>query len=140
TLRGPGDAGWLVGALVASASVVAVVGLAPLVLGGAVTDVQGVRRVLGTYRSPNHFALLLGRALPFLVTMAWCMPRWRVWAGIGTVLCAGDMLTTFSVGGWLATGLATLVVVGLLGGRRLLLALVVAGAVVAAVLLAATPV
>ena len=139
-VRGPKDALWLVGGLVASASMVAVVGLGQLAFGGAVTDVQGVRRVLGTYSSPNHFALLLGRALPFLVALTWCVRRWRVWAGVGATLCAGALLATFSVGGWLASGLALLVVVGLLGGRRLLLALVVAGVIAGAVLLFAVPV
>ena len=139
TLRSTRDAAWLMGGLLAATTVVAVVGLVQQVLGGAVTDVQGVRRVLGTYTSPNHFALLLGRALPFLVALAWTVPRWRPWAISGTVLCAGALAATFSVGGWLATGLALLVVVGLLGGRRLVLALVVAGIIGAAVVLIAAP-
>jgi len=139
TLRNIRDAAWLIGALLAATTVVATVGLAQQALGGAVTDVQGVRRVLGTYTSPNHFALLLGRALPFLVALAWSVPRWRPWAIGGAVLCAGALGVTFSVGGWLATGLALLVVVALLGGRRLALALVVAGAIGAAVVLVAAP-
>ena len=80
TLRNPRDAAWLIGGLLAAASMVAVIGLVQLVLGGAVTDVQGVRRVLGTYTSPNHFALLLGRSLPFLAALGWSVPRWRPWA------------------------------------------------------------
>lgn len=139
-VRSPRDIAWLVAALVGAASLVAVIGLVQLVLGGAVTDVQGVRRVLGTYTSPNHFALLLGRALPFLAAFAWCLPRWRPYAIAGGVLCAGALLATFSVGGWLATGLALLVVAGLLGGRRLVAALLVAGIVAGAVVLLAAPV
>jgi O-antigen ligase len=139
TLRTATDAAWLVGALLASATVVAIIGLVQLGFGGAVTDVQGVRRVLGTYTSPNHFALLLGRALPFLAALAWSVRRWRAWAIAGGLLCAGALGATFSVGGWLATGLALLVVVGLLGGRRPLLALLAAGLVLAAVVFVAAP-
>ncbi len=139
-LRGPRDAGLLVAALLGTTTLVAVLGLSQMVVGGAVTDVQGVRRVLGTYTSPNHFALLLGRALPLLVAVAWLLPRWRVLAGVGALLCGCALLATFSVGGWLATALAVLVVVGLLGGRRVLLALALAGVIAAAVLLLAAPV
>jgi O-antigen ligase len=139
-LRGPGDAGVLVAALLGTTTLVAVFGLSQVVLGGAVTDVQGVRRVLGTYTSPNHFALLLGRALPLLIAVAWLLPRWRIVAGVGVLLCGGALLATFSVGGWLATGLAVLVVAGLLGGRRMLLALALAGVLAGGVLLVAAPV
>ncbi|MCC7367568.1 MAG: O-antigen ligase family protein [Chloroflexi bacterium] len=140
TVRSASDVLWLVGALLVSTTVVAILGLVQLVAGGAVTDVQGVRRVLGTYTSPNHFALLLGRALPFWLALGWQLPRWRPWAIAGGLLCAGALGATFSVGGWLASGLALLVVVGLLGGRRLLLALVLAGIVAGAVVFLAAPV
>jgi O-antigen ligase len=139
-LRTREDVGWLVGALVGVTTLVAVLGLVQFVRGGAVTDVQGVRRVLGPYSSPNHFALLLGRALPFLLAIGWCLPRWRPWAIGGAALCGGALLATFSVGGWIGTGLAVLVVAGLLGGRRVVLGLVVAGLLVAAVVLFAVPV
>lgn len=139
-LRGPGDAVWLVGVLVGITTAVAVLGLVQLVVGGAVTDVQGVRRVLGTYTSPNHFALLLGRALPFLAALAWMVPRWRVWAAAGGALCGAALLVTFSVGGWLGTGLALLLVAGLAGGRRALLGLALAGLVATAVVFFAAPV
>jgi len=139
-LRGSRDAAWLVAALLTATALVAAIGLAQLVMGGAVTDVQGVRRVLGTYTSPNHFALVLGRALPFLLALAWIVPRWRPWALAGAALCAGALFATFSVGGWIATGLAVLVVVGLMGGRRYVAALVVAGAIAACILLVAAPV
>ena len=61
--------------------------------------------MLGTYTSPNHFALLLGRALPFLVAIAW-MRAALAGLGIGGApsLCAGALLATFSVGGWLGDG------------------------------------
>ncbi|HZO29967.1 MAG TPA: O-antigen ligase family protein [Chloroflexota bacterium] len=139
-LRSPADAAWLVATLLGVSSLVAAIGLAQLVLGGAVTDVQGVRRVLGTYTSPNHFALLLGRALPFLAAIAWIVPRWRRLAVVGSLLCGGALLATFSVGGWLGTGAALLVVVGLAGGRRAVAGLTVAGLLAAVVLFVALPV
>jgi O-antigen ligase len=138
-LRSPADGAWLVYALLATTTVVAMVGLVQLVVGGAVTDVQGVRRVLGTYTSPNHFALLLGRSAPFLLALAWLFPKWRLVAGVGLLICLGALLATFSVGGWLATGLATLTVVALVGGRRPVLALASTGIIVAAVVVVAVP-
>ena len=119
---------------------VAVVGLGQAAFGGAVTEVQGVRRVLGTYTSPNHFALLLGRTIPFLLAIAWLVPRWRLWAGAGLLLCGGALLATFSVGGWLGTALAMLVAVGLVGGRRIVLGLTLAGLLAGVVVFAAAPV
>jgi O-antigen ligase len=59
---------------------------------------------------------------------------------VGTVLCTGALLATFSVGGWLGTGVAVLVVVGLAGGRRALLGMALAGLVAAAVVFLAVPV
>jgi O-antigen ligase len=138
-LRSPADAAWPVLALLGATTVVAVVGLAQLVFGGGVTDVQGVRRVLGTYTSPNHFALLLGRVLPFLVAFSWIVPRARLWAAAAALVCAGALVATFSVGGWIGTWLGVLVVVGLAGGRRLLLGVLLAGLVAAAVFLVAAP-
>ena len=138
-LRSPADAAWLAYALLATTTVVAMVGLVQLVVGGAVTDVQGVRRVLGTYTSPNHFALLLGRSAPFLLAFAWLVPKRRVPFGVGLLICLGALLATFSVGGWLATGLAMLVVVAILGGRRPVLALAGVSVLLAAVVLLAVP-
>jgi O-antigen ligase len=140
TVKDVRDVGWLVGALLAATTAVALIGLGQWVFGGAVTEVQGVRRVLGTYSSPNHFALLLGRALPFLLALAWCVPRWRPWAAGGFLVCAAALGATFSVGGWLGTGLALLVVGGLVGGRRLVLALIMAGVVASTAVFVAAPV
>ena len=55
-------------------------------------------------------------------------------------MCGLALLLTFSVGGWLGTGFAILVVVGLLGGRRPVLGLVVASTMAAGVVLAMAPV
>jgi O-antigen ligase len=50
------------------------------------------------------------------------------------------LLLSFSVGGWLATGFAVLLVVGLQGGRRPLAALLVAGVLALGVVLTVAPV
>lgn len=139
-LRSPGDVARLVLALAAVTTVVAVVALLQAVAGGAVTEVQGVRRVQGTYTSPNHLALLLGRALPLLTAAALLLPRWRLLAAVGAMLCAGALVATFSVGGWLGAGLGVLVVMGLVGGWRPVAALVAVGALAGAVLFTAAPV
>ena len=139
-VRAPADARRLVDVLTVAATVVATLAVAQYFLGGAVTDVQGVRRVHGTYTSPNHLALLLGRALPFLLAFAWLLPRYRLLRLGATLLCGVALLLSFSVGGWLATGGAVLLVVGLLGGRRPLAALLVAGVLALGVVLAVAPV
>ncbi|MDP8922651.1 MAG: O-antigen ligase family protein, partial [Chloroflexota bacterium] len=59
TVRTPVDAGHLVDVLTVVATAVAALAIAQFFVGGAVTEVQGVRRVHGTYTSPNHLALLL---------------------------------------------------------------------------------
>lgn len=139
-MRGPADARRLVDVLTLATTLVAALAVAQFFFGGAVTEVQGVRRVHGTYTSPNHLALLLGRAIPFLLALAWVLPRRRLPRLGATSLCGLALLLTFSVGGWLGTGLAVLLVVGLLGGRRPLAALLVAGALAAGVVLTVAPV
>jgi O-antigen ligase len=114
--------------LVATAGV-ALLGITQLFIGGAVTDVQGVRRVHGTYMSPNHLGLLLGRALPFLVAGAWLLPRRRPIDLVGVVLCGLALILSFSVGAWLGTLAALLAVAALVGGRRALLYALIACAV-----------
>jgi O-antigen ligase len=140
TLRTPTDARRLVDVLTMVATTVAALAVAQLFLGGAVTDVQGVRRVHGTYTSPNHLALLLGRALPFLLALAWLLPHLRPFRLAAAALCGLALLLSFSLGGWLGTGLAGLLVVGLLGGRRPLAVLLLAGVLAASILLAVAPV
>ena len=139
-VRSPAEARRLVDVLALVTTVVATLAVAQFFLGGAVTDVQGVRRVHGTYTSPNHLALLLGRTIPFLLALAWLVPRCRLVRLGAATLCGLALLLSFSVGGWLGTGLAVLLVVGLLGGRRPVAALLVAGVLVVAVVLAVAPV
>lgn len=123
------EAAPLLNALLLAATAAATLGIAQFFVGGAVTETQGVRRVLGTYQSPNHLGLLLGRALPFLIAGAWLLPARRPLLGAAGAACAMALLLTFSVGAWLGTGAAILVVVAALGRRTLLPATVGAGVV-----------
>lgn len=102
--------GFLIGA---SVTALAAVVQAPLGIGG--TAVEGVVRVQAWYPSANHLALMLGRALPFVLAAALC---WRRWMWLPTALVALAMLLTFSTGGWLGTLAAMLVVLLALGYRR----------------------
>lgn len=139
-VRAPADALRLIDVLAAVTTLVAVVAVAQFFIGGSVTDVQGVRRVQGTYTSPNHLALLLGRTIPFLLAAAWVLPHGRPVRMAAGAVCCIALLMTFSLGGWLATGVAIAVVVGLLGGRRWLAALLLAAVLVASIAVTLAPV
>jgi O-antigen ligase len=125
-------AGLLVGAVG-----IALAGLLGLPFGWGTSSAEGVSRLQAFYPSANHLALLLGRALPWLVALAWLGGRWRWPALVGAGLVVGALGATFSLGGWLGGGCALLVVVGLLGGRRLLGLLAAAGALAGLAALAA---
>ena len=114
------DATRMLNVLLAAATVVALIGIAQFFVGGAVTDVEGVRRVQGTYTSPNHLGLLLGRAVPFLFAGVWLLPRQRALRAVAAVICVAALGLTFSLGAWLGTLAALLALAALLGGRRAL--------------------
>src|SRR5439155_15605254 len=105
--------GFLVAATVTA---IAAIAQAPLGIGG--TAAEGVLRVQAWYPSANHLALMLGRALPFLVAGVIVGQRW-LWLPAGLVGLA--LVLTFSTGGWLGALAATLVVVAALNRRRLAL-------------------
>ena len=111
----PGTSIWgLVGFLLgATVTAVAAILQAPLGIGG--TAVEGVLRVQAWYPSANHLALMLGRALPFLLA---CAMASRRWSWIPTAVVGVAMLLTFSTGGWLGALAAVLVVLAALGRRR----------------------
>jgi O-antigen ligase len=132
----PKQAWRIVGALLMTTTLVAAFGIGQSLFGGAVTEVGGVRRIQGTYLSPNHLGLLLGRVLPFLVALAWLVAARRRLAVVGAVVCAAALGLSFSLGGWLGTGAGLLVVAGLAGGRRAVAAAATVGVIVA---LAALP-
>ncbi len=104
------------GGFLAGATLTALAAIAqgPLGIGG--TAVEGVLRAQAWYPSANHLALMLGRAWPFLVAGTLAGWRW-LWLPAGLVGLA--LLLTFSTGGWLGGLAGVLVVVGVLGRRRL---------------------
>lgn len=91
-----------------------------------ITAEAGLRRIRGFYGSPNNLALFLGRALPFALAFALFWRRGRLLWLTATVVMALAMLLTFSIGGWVAIGLAVLVVAALHSGRTLKVAVAVA--------------
>lgn len=117
-LTTPGSARWVVSGLLGSTALVALVALGQFASGHGVVDTEGVRRAVGTYPSPNHLALMLGRTLPFFLALGWTGPDPRWPYRIGGLLAAGALLASFSIGGWLGTAAALIVVMGLIAGRR----------------------
>jgi O-antigen ligase len=106
---------WALIGFLAGATVTALAAIlqAPLGIGG--TAVEGVLRVQAWYPSANHLALVLGRALPFLLAAA---IGWRRAAWLPAVVVGLALLLTFSTGGWLGAVAAVLVVLLALGYRR----------------------
>ena len=131
------DASRMLDALLAVTTLVALVAIGQYFLGGAVTDVEGVRRVQGTYTSPNHLGLLLGRAVPFLLAGVWLLPRQRAPRALAAVICVAALALTFSLGAWLGTLAALLALAALLGGRRALTTTAVGAAILGAVVVLA---
>jgi O-antigen ligase len=113
---------------VMAASVTAAAAIAQLALGIGGTEAEGVRRAQAWYPQPNHLALMLGRALPFLLAFALVWRGWLVWLGL--IVVAVALLLTFSTGGWLGSSVAVIVVLLALGWRRVGVRVGVAGAAV----------
>src|SRR5437868_7751155 len=108
-------------------TVAAVVAVASTAIGFGGTEAEGVRRAQAWYPSPNHLALMLGRAWPFLLAAG--LGRSRL-ALLPAIAVGGGLLLTFSTGGWLATGCATVVTLAVLGWRRVAVRLTAAGTLV----------
>src|SRR5581483_3452817 len=98
-------------------------------------QVEGVRRALGLYPSPNQLALYLGYALPFAAALALWAPARRAWFGALAALLGLALALTFSIGGWLGAG-ASLLVLAALWGRRALVVTAAAGIALGAASLA----
>lgn len=123
-------AGILVGGIA-----IALIGLYQYFFNTNVVAVEGSRRILGPYLSPNHAGLFMGRIIPITLALALFDPGLRrVAVAILVPLCLAQLLT-FSVGAWLGTGAGVLLVV-LLWNRKVALAL---GGGMAAILAAAVP-
>ena len=121
TLRPLGPEPWAIGGFLIAASLAAMTAFVQLGLGLGGTEAEGVRRAQAWYPSPNHLALMLGRALPFALALALARPRrlpnatgWLVVILVGVAL-----LASFSVGGWLGGVAAILAVIAAMRPGRI---------------------
>ena len=94
----------------------ALIACVQIALGTGGTEAEGVRRAQAWYPSPNHLALMLGRAWPFVLAAALTRSR-LLW--IPAAILAAGIVLTFSTGGWLGVGAATVLVVAMLTRRTL---------------------
>jgi O-antigen ligase len=110
-----GSAQWALAGFLAAATLTSLAAIVqgPLGIGG--TAAEGVLRVQAWYPSANHLALMLGRAMPFLLAGA---IAWRRWLWLPCAVVGLGLLLTFSTGGWLGALAAGLVVLVGLGRRR----------------------
>jgi O-antigen ligase len=122
SLRGPRDARALALAFLLGAAGASLLALGQVVLGRGLVAAEGVARAVALYRSPNNLALLLDRALPLALALAWARavrsPKSEVRSGIfrelrgrsfwlsAAALCALALFFTFSRGAWLAAAVA----------------------------------
>ena len=93
----------LIQAFVAGAAVAAAVALAePIIAPSAAVQAEGVIRLSGFYPSPNHLAMIVERALPFVVAagMFKLWPSRVAWPLAGVLAVA--LLGSFSRAGWIA--------------------------------------
>jgi len=115
----------LADALTAGAVVVAIVGLYQYFFTDYVEAVQGVRRILSIYDSPNHLSLFLGRVIPISLCLAAFggtrrgrVTRWRrLTHGLALIPLTLCLYLTYSRGAWLLGLPAALVCIGLMRGR-----------------------
>ncbi|MBI4494185.1 MAG: O-antigen ligase family protein [Chloroflexi bacterium] len=110
-VRGRREARRVVEAFLVAAVAVAVLGVGQWAFGLNTTQAEGVHRAAGTFGSPNHLGLYLGRAVPFLVAgLLWYRGR-RRWAyGLGALGVGAGLGATFSAGAWLGVGAAVLAI------------------------------
>ncbi len=132
-VRGRAELMLLLAGLLLGATAAAGLGIYQYLFTDHVIAVEGARRILGPYSSPNQMALYLGRLLPMAMAIALYLPGLRLAAtGAAAVLAVG-LLLTFSLGGWLAGLLAVAAVLLLRWSRTLA---VMAGVIVAAIVAA----
>ncbi|HEY7063239.1 MAG TPA: O-antigen ligase family protein [Chloroflexota bacterium] len=112
----------LVVSFLGAAAAVALLAVAQVLGNVNTVQVEGVRRALGLYPSPNQLALYLGYALPLAAALALWAPALRGWLGALAALLALALALTFSIGGWLGAGVSLLVLAALWGRRALVVA------------------
>ena len=110
----------LVDALVASATIVSLYGLYQWLFTANIIQAEGVRRILGTYLSPNNLALFLERVLPLAIAVAVLAAddARRRWYAAAMVPIGVTLLLTFSRGAWLLGVPAMLLWLAWWGGPR----------------------
>ena len=135
-LRDRSDLNRLLGGLLLGGGAAALMGLYQYLFTDYAVAVEGVRRMLGPYQSPNHMGLYMGRMLPMAVAALVFLPGARLPAASLVVILGLAQALTFSLGAWLATLLAICGVVVLWRPRA---TLALAGGV-AALLLASVPI
>ncbi|MEJ5199087.1 MAG: O-antigen ligase family protein, partial [Anaerolineae bacterium] len=126
-------------ALTAGGLILALVGLYQYFFSDYVEAVQGVRRILSLYDSPNHVSLFLSRIAPISFCLAaFGATRWRrlyhAAALAPLLLC---LYLTYSRGAWLLGLPAALIFIGAMRGRR---GRILTAGALAAALLALVPV
>ena len=94
-------------------------------------EVEGARRALGTYLSPNHLGLYLGRALPFATGLALWVPAARAYCAALAAVLALALGLTFSGGAWLGAGASVLALAAVWGRKALVLTAVGGGGLAA---------
>jgi putative inorganic carbon (HCO3(-)) transporter len=112
----PGSPRIALSGFLAAITLAAVVAVLQVGFGLGGTEAEGVRRAQAWYPSPNHLALTLGRAWPFV--LAGALSR-RPLLALAAVPIGLAVLLTFSTGGWVGAAIASVVVVGVMGYRRL---------------------
>jgi O-antigen ligase len=122
---------WVIHGLLAGAVVVSLYGLYQWLFTGDIITAEGVRRIRGTYGSPNNLALFLERVIPIGLAL-WLIgskdqKRWLYAAALVPIgLC---LLLTFSRGALLLGVPAGLLWVALWGGKRVRQAVIAVGIV-----------
>ncbi|MCX7670820.1 MAG: hypothetical protein N2439_12195, partial [Anaerolineae bacterium] len=121
-------------ALAAGGLILAVVGLYQYFFTDYVETVQGVRRILSLYDSPNHVSLFLSRVVPisFCLAAFGTTRRRRLYHAAVLAPLLLCLYLTYSRGAWLLGLPAALIFIGAMQGRRG--RLLTAGALAAALL------
>lgn len=109
---------WAITGMVLTMLGIAVYALALGFSGRGAVEAEGVNRLLGIYPSPNHFALMLGRLIPFALAALWQPGKARILAAFAVLLLSATLVATFSVGGWVGSAVGVLATVWILAGTR----------------------
>lgn len=123
---------WIVAGLLAGGVAASVVALAQLFDADAGVIAGNVTRLTGPYSHPNNLALYLVRVAALTVPLAILRTgrlRWMMIGSFGIMSLA--LLLTFSRGGWLALGVAIMVMLLVLRRYRWVIWMLIAGAIAA---------